>query len=96
LEGEEVGGPRDYWLVTTGPDDKPGINGGIAKRQDPSWRTHNSIDVPSVDEHAKKVVEAGGKVVVPKMPITGVGYIAYCTDTEGNFFGVFQMDPSAR
>lgn len=21
-------GPQDYWLITTGPDDEPGINGG--------------------------------------------------------------------
>src|SRR5436305_5798627 len=28
-----IGGPMDYRLVTTGPDDQPGINGAIMKRQ---------------------------------------------------------------
>ncbi len=28
-------GPMDYWLVTTGPKDEPGIDGGIAKRKMP-------------------------------------------------------------
>ena len=26
-------GPQDYWLVTTGADGEPGINGGILRRQ---------------------------------------------------------------
>ena len=32
-------GPQDYWLITTGPDDEPGINGGLMKRSDPSAST---------------------------------------------------------
>ncbi len=89
-------GPLEYWLVTTGPDDKSGINGGIMKRMDRSMTTRNTVDVPSVDEFAKKITEAGGKVVMPKMPIPGHGYVAYCADTEGNVFGIIQMDPSAH
>jgi predicted enzyme related to lactoylglutathione lyase len=26
-------GPMEYWLVTTGPNDQPGINGGLLRRQ---------------------------------------------------------------
>jgi predicted enzyme related to lactoylglutathione lyase len=89
-------GPMDYWLVTTGPDDQPGINGGIMKREDPQATTYNTVDVPSVDEFAKKIAQNGGKVVVPKMAVPGVGYMAYCTDTEGNVFGIMQEDPTAK
>jgi predicted enzyme related to lactoylglutathione lyase len=28
-------GPMEYWLVTTGPDAEPGINGGLLRRQGP-------------------------------------------------------------
>src|SRR5438128_828489 len=28
-------GPMPYWLVTTGPDSEPGINGGLMKRMGP-------------------------------------------------------------
>ena len=28
-------GPTDYWLVKTGSDDQPGINGGLMKRMGP-------------------------------------------------------------
>ena len=89
-------GPMDYWLATTGPDDQPGINGGIMKRTDPQASTQNTVDVPSVDEFTKKVTERGGKVVVPKMPVPAVGYMAYCADTEGNVFGIMQEDPTAK
>ena len=88
-------GPEDYWLVTTGPNDKPGINGGIFKRQGPVNYV-NSIDVPSVDEYAEKILEHGGKVVLPKRAIPGVGYLVYVQDTEGNVFGLHQEDRSAK
>jgi len=89
-------GPQDYWLITTGPDDEPGINGGLMKRMDPSASTWNTVEVPSVDEFTAKIIESGGKVVMPKTTIPGVGYQAYCQDTEGNVFGLHETDESAQ
>ena len=89
-------GPVDYWLVTTGEEVQPGINGGIMKRMDPQASTHNTVDVPSVDEFTKKITEQGGKIIVPKMAVPGVGYMAYCADTEGNVFGIMEEDTSAK
>ena len=89
-------GPQEYWLVNTGENDGAGINGGIMKRQDPGQHTVNTVGVPSVDEFVKKVTAAGGKIAVPKFPIPGIGYIAYCIDTEGNTFGIIQPDESAK
>ena len=40
--------------------------------------------------------ELGGRIVVPRMPIPTVGYLAYAKDTEGNVFGMMQMDAGAR
>jgi predicted enzyme related to lactoylglutathione lyase len=93
---EKWNGPVDYWLVMTGPNDQPGINGGIMKRMNPEASTYNTVDVPSVDEFTKKITEQGGKVAVPKMAVPGVGYMAYCADTEGNIFGIMQEDPTAK
>ena len=42
------------------------------------------ILVESVDEYSKKVQEAGGTIVVPKMAVSTVGYFAQALDTEGN------------
>jgi predicted enzyme related to lactoylglutathione lyase len=89
-------GPIDYWLVMTGPDNQPGINGGIMKRMNPQASTYNTVDVPSVDEFSKKVVNHGGKVILSKTVVPGVGYMAYCADTEGNVFGIMQEDPTAK
>ena len=55
----------------------------------------NTIDVGSCDEFARKVEAAGGKVTLPKMAVPGIGWLAYCTDTEGNTFGILEADPKA-
>jgi predicted enzyme related to lactoylglutathione lyase len=88
-------GPEDYWLITTGEKGEPGIDGAIQRRM-PGATTVNTVDVASVDEFTQKVVKAGGKVVMPKHTVPGVGYLIYCADTEGNVFGMMQSDPSAR
>ena len=89
-------GPMEYWMAKTGDDKQPGINGGLAKRMPGQFGMTNTIDVPSVDDYAKKIQSKGGKVIAPKMPIQGVGYFAQCQDTEGNLFGIIQMDPNAK
>jgi predicted enzyme related to lactoylglutathione lyase len=43
-----------------------------------------------------KITAAGGKVITPKMAVPGVGWMAYCLDTEGNQFGIMQSDPNAK
>jgi hypothetical protein len=88
-------GPQAYWLVNTGPSDQPGINGGLFKRQGPVNYV-NTVEVPNLDEFVTRVTNNGGKVVVDKMAIPGVGYLLYCQDTEGNVFGMMQSDPSAQ
>ena len=92
---EKWGGPKDYWLVKTGEDAQPGINGGVFKREGPV-NFVNTIEVPSVDDFAAKVTENGGQVVVPKMAIPGVGFLVYCQDTEQNVFGILQGDETAQ
>ncbi len=87
-------GPEDYWLVSTGQD-SPGIDGGIAKSRGAAMAV-NTVDVSSVDEFAEKAVAAGGKVVVPKMAVPGIGYLVYCQDTEGVVFGMMESDTSAQ
>jgi len=93
---EKWSGPMDYWLVTTGSNDQPGINGALARRGGPLMAVTNTMDVASVDDFVAQVLKNGGKVVSPKMPIPGVGYLAYCQDTEGNLFGLIQSDMSAK
>ena len=89
-------GPQAYWLLTTGPAEQPGINGGLMRR-DPRFPTVvNTIDVPDVDAYCEKVQSSGGRVMVPKSHVPGVGWVAYCDDTEGNTFGIIQFDHVAK
>ena len=93
-------GPEDYWLVTTGPDSEPGINGAILKRRQPINGDAViayvcTIDVPSVDDAIAKITSIGGTIALPKMVVPQVGWLASAKDTEGNIFGVMQSDRSA-
>lgn len=90
------GGPVDYLLVDTSEGEEPGINGGILKRPHPEATTVNTIGVKNADEVATSIMEAGGKIVMPKNAVPGVGYLVYCQDTEGNTFGIMQPDEAAK
>lgn len=89
-------GPIDYWLITTGEDSDPGINGALKNRPDPSIQTINTIDVQSIDAALEKIKSGGGKIIMPKTEIPGVGFHAYCQDTEGNPFGLIEGGPSGK
>lgn len=93
---EKWKGPIDYWLITTGNPKEPGIDGGLSKRTEDKPSTVNTIDVPSVDKFAKKILENGGKIVRPKMAVPGVGWMVYFEDPEGNVWGLMESDESAR
>ena len=89
-------GPMEYWMATTGDDKEPGINGGISKKGESGMPNMNTISVASVDQYSKMITDKGGKVLMPKTPIPGIGWFANCQDTEGNTFGIMQNDPSAK
>ncbi len=94
-EFEKWDGPMDYWMAKTG-DEQPGIDGGLSKRMPGQMGMTNTITVPSVDEYAKKIVEKGGQIIVPKMAIPKIGWISNAMDTEGNIFGFIEMDEKAE
>lgn len=92
----------EYWTIVTGTDDQPGINGGLVKRQGPASVEMQSVNgsvctvqVESVDETLAKNAELGGSVALPKMPIPGIGWLAYIKDLDGNILGIMNPDPTA-
>jgi uncharacterized protein len=91
------GGPVEYWLATTGDDEEPGINGGLARpREGQSPGTLNTIAVSSVDQTIGKVEQVGGKICVAKMAIPKIGWLAYAADPAGDVFGILEPDTNAR
>lgn len=91
---EKWNGPTDYWLVNTGDQAKPGINGAITPREGSLGATINTIDVPSFDDALEKVITNGGKAITDKTDIPGVGIMCYCEDVEGNKFGIMEAAPN--
>jgi predicted enzyme related to lactoylglutathione lyase len=81
----------DYWIIKTG--DGPGIDGGLGTQRNPSV---NTIDVDDVDDYLDKITKKGGTVVVPKMTMPRIGYLAYFQDPQGNIFGIMKNDPAAQ
>jgi len=97
-EGGGGSSNMEYWMVTTTDEkgNKASVGGGMMKRQDPLQQITNFIDVKSVDEYSSKIEKLGGKVVVSKMAVPGMGYFAVCHDTENNSFGIWESDESAK
>ena len=91
------GGPIESWLVTTGDDKEPGINGGMTRpHEGQSPGTLNTVAVSSLDQTMNKIEQRGGKICVPKMAIPKVGWLAYAEDPAGNVFEVIEPDPKAK
>lgn len=87
----------EYYMVTTVETDKEGmpktpgaVNGGMMKRQVPGETPIIVINVSSIDGYLIKIEKAGGKTVVPKMPVGDFGLYARVSDTEGNVIGLWQ------
>jgi len=78
------------------PDGTPGVRGGLGKRMAPEQRMTNFFGVPSIDDAMKQVVQLGGKLISPKMPVPGMGYLVTCMDTEGNAFGLWEENAGAK
>jgi uncharacterized protein len=88
-------GPVDYWMVTTGDENSPGINGGLMQTSGEFKGTINTIVVDDIDGAISRVLAHGGEIVFPKDAIPGIGYQAYFKDNSGIIVGLHQADPKA-
>lgn len=84
--------PYEYYRIEAGPDDEPGINGGIGAMKDApivgdAPATVVTIPVVNLDEYLARVEAAGGRVVEPKLPIPGIGWYATCAEPGGFALG---------
>lgn len=95
----------DYWAVETAPKEskEPGINGGLLVRPadvPPLECGTNAfvctIDVENFDIISQKILQAGGKVAMPKFAMPGMAWLGYFLDTEDNTFGIYQEDKNAK
>lgn len=90
--------PVEYWRIETG-----WARGGLLKRPAPPPPPQSgtnafvcSIEVEDFDETAQKISSVGGQVALPKFAVPGICWQGYFVDTEGNTFGIFQVDENAK
>lgn len=90
--------PVPYWRIET-----EGPRGGLLQRPaeaPPAQSGTNafvcSMQVADFDAVSKKIQAHGGIVALPKFAVPGICWQGYFVDTEGNTFGVFEVDQQAR
>jgi hypothetical protein len=93
----EPWGPPDFYLIHTGDEKDPGVQGLLHKRREPVNGTgmtgfECTIGVENIDKIIRAVEAAGGKIVMAKFQIPTVGTGAYFNDTEGNFVGAMEYE----
>jgi uncharacterized protein len=89
-------GPPNFYMI-----DDAGIHGSLQGRRElvAGQRMTGfecTIAVPDLDATAAAITGAGGKVIMQKSIIVGVGALMFFADTEGNVFGVIQPDEKAE
>jgi predicted enzyme related to lactoylglutathione lyase len=87
-------GPIEYYMIETVPVDekgapvRPGVNGGMYRKDQPEQKPVNYILVDDIDESIQKIRDLGGAITQPKQQVPGVGWIAHAMDPEGNHFAI--------
>jgi predicted enzyme related to lactoylglutathione lyase len=99
---EQWSRPMEYWLVRTGPESEPEVDGGLPRRRGIAPQAGQpvnayvcTVDVPDLDSYVQRAVQLGAVRAVDKMPVPGIGWLAYLQDSEGNLLGMLQRDSSA-
>ncbi|MDA4116241.1 MAG: VOC family protein [Thaumarchaeota archaeon] len=82
-------GEMEYWMITTGPRAKS-VYGGMYKKQIDMEMPRNYIAVDKIDKAIETFTMAGGKQIVQKMEVPGIGWSFIGVDPEGNAVGLFE------
>ena len=95
------GPPKFYQVQTNCKDEPAGILGALQGRREllAGQRTIGfecTVSVASIEETEKAVLANGGKIVLPRSVIVGVGTLTFFEDTEGNVLAAIQFDKRAE
>jgi len=69
---------------------RPGVNGGMYKKQVPESKPLNYFAVESISDFLAKIEKLGGRVTQPKQEVPEIVWIAAAEDPEGNLFALIQ------
>lgn len=93
-------GPPGFFQINTGGNGQSPVRGALQPRRElkpgsPTIGFECSIAVDDVDRIAAEVTKSGGRVIMEKTAIKGVGYLIFFEDSEGNVVGAMDYDRSA-
>jgi predicted enzyme related to lactoylglutathione lyase len=94
-------GPPEFFQITTGSAKEPGIRGALQRRREliPGQRMNGfecTISVADVDKVAAAIRANGGRILMEKTTIAGVGDLIFFQDPEGNMAGAMRYDTSVE
>jgi predicted enzyme related to lactoylglutathione lyase len=97
----EPWGPPGFFLICSGTDEEPGIQGALQASSDYAQGPgvggiEITVAVEDVAEIARRVEEAGGRLFMREARIPGVGTLVKFEDTEGNRGCAMQYEPAYR
>lgn len=92
-------GPPGFYMIDTGAAVAP-VLGSLQGRRElvPGQRTIGfevTLSVDSIEDTERAVAAAGGRVIMARSIIAGVGALTWFADPDGNVFGAMQYDRAA-
>jgi predicted enzyme related to lactoylglutathione lyase len=89
-------GPPGFYQIRFGADET--VRGALQTRRDllegqPTTGYECTFGVDDVDAVAREVVAAGGRILMPKTTIPGVGDLVFFADPGGNVVGAMRYVP---
>lgn len=93
----EPWGPPGFFRIITEDAQRKSPLGALQQRRSLSAdRSLNAFEctiaVDDVDRAAREIVAQGGRILMPKATIPGVGALVFFEDTEGNIAGAMQYE----
>ena len=88
-------GPPGFYQIQTGTDDDPGVKGALQRRRQliagtPTIGVEPTFEVTDLAAAVQAVTEAGGRLVMDRYTIEGVGHLCFFEDPAGNAIGLIE------
>lgn len=98
--GFSVFGPPGFYMID-GAGGPGGLYASLQQRREivpgkPMFGLECTVAVENSEAAEAAVRRAGGRIVMPRTVLAGVGTLFFFEDTEGNVLGAMQYDANAR
>jgi predicted enzyme related to lactoylglutathione lyase len=93
-------GPPGFYRVDADDPAGPGVTAAVQQRREliagrPTTGFECTVGVDDVGAVTRAALAAGGRVLMPRSTIPGVGHLVWLADPSGNVVGAMQYDADA-